>query len=200
MSTSQAHALASEVEYRLKNEISNLADALVHIEPARFEESNDWERVAYGVRQIADGMGLGLHDLHIHVDSNGEHVIELDIEISGDITLQEAHNIADEFETRVFSYWPKAKQVITHLEPLVDVMLYPVETSDETFRRNVINFLENNLGPDSDLKVQALVVDGQKRLAITLSMPPRNPIDGIPSPGRGSSSGICGNNSRKYPG
>lgn len=172
MSTAQAHALASEVEHRLKIEMRNIADALVHIEPARFEESSIWERLMYGMRQIADGMGLGLHNLHVHVDRSGEYVLEMDLEISGEINLEDAHRIADQFEARVVQHWPKARQVITHLEPLVDVMHYPLDQSDGEFREKVNDHLSGLLDSNAEPDVQVLQVDGQKRLVITLSMPP----------------------------
>jgi cation diffusion facilitator family transporter len=176
MSTAQAHALASEVERRLKKEMGNIADALVHIEPARQEESSDWEQVAYGMRQIADGMGLGFHDLHVHVDHNGDYVLEMDIEIGGDINLEGAHRIADHFEERVVQHWPNARQVITHLEPLVDILQYPLEQSDGDFRKKVYDFLSSRLDTDSNPDVQVLEVGGQNRLVIKLTMPPETTL------------------------
>ena len=103
MSTSQAHAVASEVERRVSANIPTIVDAIVHIEPAYQERSNVGEQIAYGLRQIAEGLGLSLHDLHIHVDPEGDYSIELDLEIGGENSLLEAHNLADEFEKARFS-------------------------------------------------------------------------------------------------
>ena len=118
-------------------------------------------------------MGVGLHNLHVHVDRDGEHVIELDLEISGDINLEDAHRIADKFEARAFGYWPKAKQVITHLEPMVDMMQYPIENANGGFQDQVRDYLQEHLDSDSKLDVQALEINGQKRLVIVLTMPPK---------------------------
>jgi cation diffusion facilitator family transporter len=171
MSTSQAHAVATEVENRLKNEMKNVADAIVHIEPARINNSNAWEQISYGLRQIADGMGLGLHDLHVHVNRDGEHDIELHLEMSGDKTLRVAHQLADDFEKRVKSYWPQAARIITHLEPLRESVIIPAENIDEKLESSVLNFLKSYF---DSLKVQGVRsqnVDEHTSIIVKLAMP-----------------------------
>lgn len=171
MSTSQAHAVASEVENRLRNGMRNVADAIVHIEPARFEESSQWERISYGLRQIADGMGLGLHDLHVHVNRMGDHEIELDLEINGEKTLVEAHQLADEFELRAQQYWPKASRVITHLEPLSEIVKFPRGKSDENLRHRIETYLKLEIDPECVLDIQALNIDDRNSVILKLAMP-----------------------------
>lgn len=173
MSTSLAHALASEVEHRLRSEIANISDAIVHIEPARFEESSDWEQISYGLRQIADGLGLGLHDLHVHVNRNGEYMIELDLEIRGEATLRDAHRLADEFEARAYKYWPKATQVVTHLEPLSNSLIYPNESTDHAFRKNIKTYLETTIGLNCVNEIQTINLGEHKSLIVKMSMAPR---------------------------
>lgn len=104
------------------DKIRNLVDVLVHIEPARFGTLGDWAQIHYDLRQIADGMGVGVHDLRVNTEENGEYLIEVHLEMAGDLSLGEAHGLAEEFEGKVANEWPQTGRVITHLEPLPDTV------------------------------------------------------------------------------
>jgi cation diffusion facilitator family transporter len=171
MSTAQGHAIASEVERRVCSQDPNVVDAIVHLEPANFEESTDWERIAYRLRQIAYGMGLSLHDLNIHVNPEGELSIELDLEIQGDVTLLEAHQLADSFEKRALEYWPEALQITTHLEPVSDKLFFPVKEVDQTKYENIRNYLESIIEEDKLVELNFQLVEGRLGVVITLEMP-----------------------------
>jgi len=149
MATSQAHAVASEVERRICEEIPHVVDAIVHIEPAQSEVSGTWRLIANGMRQIADGMGLGFHDLHIHVNSEGEYTIELDLEIHG-----ETHKLADEFEDRLKAFWPPATRVITHLEPIADTLYYPSDVQNPDLKQKIAEMMESHPDIQGVLEIQ----------------------------------------------
>lgn len=123
MSTDQAHAIASEVERRLQASLPGVADALVHIEPAS-QSPTLMERIRYDLRQIADGMGLGFHDLHVHAEDDGSYTVEVHLEMHPDISIREAHALADEFEARVAAQASRPFKLIAHLEPVPDQVLY----------------------------------------------------------------------------
>jgi len=171
MSTSQAHAVASEVERRICSEIPNVVDTVVHIEPARFEISSDWEHISIGLRQIADAMGLGFHDLHVHVSPDGEYTIEVDLEIGGEITLGEAHRLADEFEDRVLNYWPQATCVHTHLEPLLEKLKFGSDIQDVELINVITELLSKHTSVRNVLDIQATDFEGYKRVVVQLTMP-----------------------------
>jgi len=173
MSTSQAHAVASEVERRLRVKILNVVDAIVHIEPARFEESNNWDRISYGLRQIAEGMGLGLHDLHIHVDPDGEYIIDMDLEISGEVSLFAAHQLAEDFEKRARQYWPEAKRVNTHLEPLSSELYFPEKVQDMALNQKISALLENYTDIEGVSEIYNHQVDDHVHVSLKLTMPPQ---------------------------
>jgi cation diffusion facilitator family transporter len=124
MSTEQAHAIASEVERRLKAEMEGVVDALVHIEPAR-EPVRMIEQISYELRQLADGMGLGIHDIHVRAREPEGYAVELHLELKGEISLVEAHALADEFERRAGGIVYEPLQIVTHLEPIPDQVLKP---------------------------------------------------------------------------
>jgi len=123
MSTSRAHAIASEVERRLLSEIDTVREVLVHIEPAKKERQSLWDRMAEDIRRLAEGLGLGMHDLHIHTNEKEGYVVEIHLEFDDEVLLREAHAMAENFEEEVQRYWPDIEQVITHLEPLPQKML-----------------------------------------------------------------------------
>ncbi len=122
MSTEQAHAIASEVERRLKTELEGVVDTLVHIEPAR-KTVRVIEQISYQLRQLADGMGLGIHDIHVRALDPEGYAVELHLEMKGEISLGEAHALADEFERRAAGIVYQPLQFVTHLEPIPDRVL-----------------------------------------------------------------------------
>ncbi len=132
MSTQQAHAIASEVEKRLEDAFENVVEVLVHVEPGRAvpdgEGTDDWHRMAYDLRQIADSMGVGMHDLHIHLTEEENYEVELHLEMPPEISLRQAHTLADDFERRARRKWPGIYAIVTHLEPLPSRVLVARET------------------------------------------------------------------------
>lgn len=171
MSTAQAHAIASEVEHRLREDLQNVVDALVHIEPAKPDEVNPWSQLSFSMRQIAEGMGLVLHDLHIHLDEKAEYEIELHLELPNNVTLGAAHKMADDFEERVQRYWPKASSIYTHLEPLNESFIVPEEDSDLQIDRQIFDYLSNRVGEQSIIEVRSRLIDGHPSAAIRFSLP-----------------------------
>jgi divalent metal cation (Fe/Co/Zn/Cd) transporter len=95
----------------------------------------------------------------------------LDLEIKGDITLVEAHQLADEYELRIQQYWPPASRVITHLEPISDIVKVPQEKTDENLRTRVETYLRSEINSARILEVQTLNIDNHNRIILTLAMP-----------------------------
>lgn len=175
MSTAQAHAVASEVEHRLTTQLENVTDALVHIEPARQRLSN-WERMASDLRQIADGLGLGLHDLHIHTDLNGQYSIELHLEISGEVSLGAAHSLADDFEERVRQRWPEAARILTHLEPIPGQVLPGGTPAEASISDRVRAALLRHVTEAQILECDTQHNGGQLVVTATLRFPAGRPL------------------------
>jgi divalent metal cation (Fe/Co/Zn/Cd) transporter len=177
MSTAQAHAIASEVENRLKAELSGVAEVLVHIEPGHEDELSDWERIAYDLRQIADGMALGLHDLHVHTLPEGGYAIELHLEMPGEISLRDAHQVAERFEGRVRLHWPRARSVITHLEPIATKVLKTAVLMDQSELEEIGGFVREQVGAQNLLEMQAHEVGHHRSVAFRIRMPAAATLD-----------------------
>ncbi len=116
MATEQAHAIASEVERRLKERISGVVDAMVQVEPGQEAAPSEWDRLAVRLRALADALGLGVHNLHIDVFDGG-YVVDVDVEIDASLSLEASHKIVTEFEARARSKIPRLIDIVTHLEP-----------------------------------------------------------------------------------
>lgn len=116
MSTEQAHAIATEVEERLKAEIPGVVDAVVHIEPGHMPPSSEWEVMTIRLRNLADGLGLGVHELHGVQTSQGYH-IGLHVEVDETLSVEEAHTRVTELERRAREHFPQILTMTTHIEP-----------------------------------------------------------------------------------
>jgi cation diffusion facilitator family transporter len=116
MSTEQAHAIATEVEERLKAEIPGVVDAVVHVEPGRLPPASEWEALSVRIRSLADGLGLGVHELHGVETPEGYH-IGLHVEVDEDLSVEEAHARVTELERRAREGFPRLLSVTTHIEP-----------------------------------------------------------------------------------
>jgi cation diffusion facilitator family transporter len=117
MSTAHAHAIASEVERRLMAEVPGVVDAVVHVEPGLRPASTRWEAIAVQARAIADGLGLGVHNLHAHPGAQG-YTVDVDVEVDASLSLEESHRQVTEFERRMRAALPDVIEVATHIEPM----------------------------------------------------------------------------------
>ena len=129
MDTDQAHGVASEVERRINADVPGVVDTVVHIEPGRGETAHrPWEDLSLKLRGLADGMGVGLHDLHAHAERGGGYAVEAHLEVEAALTLGAAHALADDFEKRVLAALPEVRSFVSHIEPL------PADLPDEAGR------------------------------------------------------------------
>jgi divalent metal cation (Fe/Co/Zn/Cd) transporter len=129
MDADQAHSVASEVEHRIAEAIPGVVDTVVHVEPAQLgEPASPLDDLTFKLRSLAQGRGLGLHDLHAHIERDGGYSVEMHLEMAADLTLEAAHAAADQFEARAREALPQIRSLVTHLEPL------PTSLPDEEAR------------------------------------------------------------------
>jgi cation diffusion facilitator family transporter len=177
MSTSRAHAIASAVERRVVREIDGVKDALVHIEPAQKDRPTRWESISYNLRNLAEGMGLGLHDLHVHTgEENEDYTVELHLEFEAGITLGEAHLKADIFEAEALRRWSQVDAVITHLEPLPQQVLPSGERADPGVEAKVVSVLDDFLHTDQLRSLQLYHTGGHLHAAIVICLDENTPL------------------------
>lgn len=176
MSTEQAHAIATEVEQRLKQQLPGVTDAIVHIEPAHAPDTlSTWQQMSLRLRRIADGLGLGLHELHLHPLAEGHILAEMHLEFAQPVTLAEAHRLAQRFRQRVRAEVPQVGEVLLHLEPLAGHM-EAAEAPPEDLARALEAFLAKRVTPGHLLATRVYRAGGHVHAAIRVALPGAWPL------------------------
>jgi cation diffusion facilitator family transporter len=112
----QGHAAADAVERAVQTALPE-ADVVVHVEPrgGRGDVRERAHAAALGVRRVRE-----VHNVSIlSVDSGLE--VSLHLKLPGDLSLDEAHEIAEEVECAIREAVPEVSTVQTHIEPLTEV-------------------------------------------------------------------------------
>ena len=115
-------------------------------------------------------MGLGYHDLHVQINKQSNYIVELHLEIPGDKTLKEAHDLADEFEKRVKTNWERITRVITHLEPLSKNLLSPETVQDPELYEQIQGIITSRFPDITILDISTNYLDGHLGIVLQLGM------------------------------
>jgi cation diffusion facilitator family transporter len=111
----QGHAVADRVEEAIQRALPE-TDVVVHVEPG--EE----DAITREVAQAAAMRIPRVREIHnisvLHVDGRTE--VSLHLKLPGDLSLEEAHGVANEVEQAIEEALPGVDVVQTHLEPLAE--------------------------------------------------------------------------------
>ena len=111
MSLEEAHALASAIEEDLEKTFGNV-DASIHIEPA--EEETKVEKL---VKRLATVENVKeVHDI-VTVYAHGKLYITLHAYVDSNLSVEEAHEIAELIENRMDAEIKQLENVTVHIEP-----------------------------------------------------------------------------------
>jgi cation diffusion facilitator family transporter len=111
----QGHAVADRVEAELERVLPG-SDVVVHVEPGA-QEAALRERAhaaALSVPRVRE-----IHNLSV-VSLDGATALSLHLKLPGDLTLEEAHELAEDVEQAILDAVPEIGSVQTHLEPLAE--------------------------------------------------------------------------------
>ena len=111
----QGHAAADAVETAVQRVLPG-ADVVVHVEP-RGSDAEIRERAhaaALGVARVRE-----IHNVSV-LAIDGATEVSLHLKLPGDLSLEEAHEIAEEVERAIVDAVPEVDVVQTHLEPLAE--------------------------------------------------------------------------------
>jgi cation diffusion facilitator family transporter len=108
----KAHELTETIENAIKEELNSTAVVVVHAEPIHTTD----EPYSITVRSVAAKLDLRIHNLNLYRVGD-EMRIELDLEVSDDLTLQEAHTKSELLETALVKEFPLPVKVAVHIEP-----------------------------------------------------------------------------------
>jgi cation diffusion facilitator family transporter len=111
----QGHAIADRVERAIQEALPG-SDVVVHVEP---------ELVTGSLRERATAAALGVPEVrevhNVKVMELGDRVeVSLHVKLPNDMSLDEAHEVADEVEQAVAGADPRIARVQVHLEPLTE--------------------------------------------------------------------------------
>jgi cation diffusion facilitator family transporter len=111
----QGHAAADAVERALDSALPE-ADVVVHVEPMESEAA---------MRERAHAAALSVprvrevHNVSVLAVSSGNE-LSLHLKLPGDLSLDEAHEVAEQVEHAILEAVPEISSVQTHLEPLAE--------------------------------------------------------------------------------
>lgn len=111
----RAHDIADQVETALRGLLPD-ADVVVHVEPI---DPGD-EDITTMVRLLAARHGHAAHAIRIY-EEHGQRWLELHLEVSDSLLLEEAHAQATEFERDLRRSLPGFTRIVTHIEPVGDM-------------------------------------------------------------------------------
>jgi cation diffusion facilitator family transporter len=136
----QGHAAADRVEEAVQEALPG-SDVVVHVEPHE----------AAGLRERAQAAALSvpqvreIHNVHV-LDIDGRSEVSLHLKLPGELSLEEAHEVAENVERAICSAVPEVAAVQTHLEPLSeDVRVQAAENVDDV-RAVVLRIVREALG------------------------------------------------------
>jgi cation diffusion facilitator family transporter len=111
----QGHAAADRVEEAIQRALPE-TDVVVHVEPGEEDALT---------RELAQAAAMRIprvREIHnisvLHVDGRTE--VSLHLKLPGDLSLDEAHRVANEVEQAIEDALPEVDAVQTHLEPLAE--------------------------------------------------------------------------------
>lgn len=119
MSTDQAHAIAHQVQHRLRERFPGIQDVTIHVEPRGSSPAEPGrEGIAVQLRRLADENQLGIHNVWaVENEIDGRYHAEAHLEVDGTLSLREAHALASALEERARAEIPYLVELNTHIEP-----------------------------------------------------------------------------------
>jgi divalent metal cation (Fe/Co/Zn/Cd) transporter len=147
MSLDQAHALSSKIETCLKEAFTKV-DATIHIEPSDRDKN-----VQKTVQKLAALEGVTeVHEITTNY-VEGKRFITLHAHVNPDLSVEEAHKIAENIERRICFAIKPLENVTVHIEPAGVVI--PTELFDETKLQKVVRDVAESV--DASLQINRVV-------------------------------------------
>ena len=111
----QGHEAADRVEAAVHEALPG-SDVVVHVEPQEDEVAirERAHAAALGVPQVRE-----VHNVSV-LDVGGRTEVSLHLKLPGDLTLEDAHEVATAVERAIVEHVPEVDAVQTHLEPLAE--------------------------------------------------------------------------------
>jgi cation diffusion facilitator family transporter len=166
----QGHAAADRVEDALNAALPG-SDVVVHVEPQEDEAA---------IRDRAHAAALGVpsvrevHNVSV-MEVGGRTEVSLHLKLPGEMTLEEAHEVANQVENAIAAAVPEVDSVQTHIEPLGEAVEGKPMVDDQAERDVVLRIVREITGqPPRELR---FVRTDEGLLAyLTLGLDPSSPL------------------------
>ncbi|MEE8201917.1 MAG: cation diffusion facilitator family transporter [Candidatus Acidoferrales bacterium] len=114
----RVHDISDRVEQAVRRLLGR-ADVMVHMEPRAAVDEDLFDQV----RVIAQRNDLLVHELSAHRIPQGPRgraqlILDLDAEVDEQLSLRQAHALADRVEKEIYRQLPQVTQINTHIETL----------------------------------------------------------------------------------
>jgi len=120
----EVHRIVSVIERAIRKKVQRIARITVETEPIGHSRTG----IATLVSEIAEKVpgSRGVHNVHIQ-KINGTLCIDLRVEVSANITVKQAHEIANQVERRLKAADPNISEVTVHMESASDLITRELE-------------------------------------------------------------------------
>ncbi len=168
----QGHAIADAVEAAVEEALPE-SDVVVHVEPGEGTDEALQERAVAAallvprVRQI--------HNVTVmRIDDRTE--VTLHLKLPGDLSLDEAHEIASQVEAAISRSLPEVDAVQTHLEPLTESMRIADSTHQSFPQAAMVRAAVRDLTGAEPREMRLLDTDEGPVVFLTLGVAPDTPL------------------------
>lgn len=142
VSFERTHDIAAAAQEAIQTVLPG-ADVVVEVEPVKADHEG-WVTTA---RLLAARQGLGAHGIRIYDLGAGGHSVELHLEVSDGLSLEQAHAQATAFEEALREAIAGIDRVVTHIEPTGDAIARRESTAaDEALVRRLLEELSETEG------------------------------------------------------
>ena len=166
----QGHAAADRVEDALSAALPG-SDAVVHVEPQEDEAA---------IRDRAHAAALGVpsvrevHNVSV-LDIGGRTEVSLHLKLPGEVTLEAAHDVANQVESAIAAAVPEVDSVQTHIEPLGEAVEgKPID--DDHVERNVVLRIVREVMGEEPRELRFVRTDEGLLAYLTLGLDPSSPL------------------------
>jgi cation diffusion facilitator family transporter len=166
----QGHAAADAVEHAVQQALPD-ADVVVHVEPATGDTAirDRAHAAALDVPRVRE-----IHNVSV-LDVPGGTELSLHLKLPGDLSLEEAHQVATEVERAIVDAVPEVDSVQTHLEPLAEIGAGRVAHETDAQRESVTRIVRELTGA-TPREARFLRTDEGLVAFLTLGLDPNVPL------------------------
>jgi cation diffusion facilitator family transporter len=163
----QGHAAADAVEDAIRRALPE-SDVVVHVEPNEGEAALRERALAAALRvpNVRE-----IHNLAV-VDMDSGSELSLHLKLPGDLSLEEAHEVAEQVERAIVEAVPEISSVQTHLEPLAE----PATGREAEVDTSAIERCVEELTGEPPRELRVLTTDEGLVAFVTLRLDPGTPL------------------------